>query len=30
MLGSWQTELDHIHIFMVMHETINNNQDFKH
>jgi len=27
MLGSWSTEFVHIHVFMGMHETINNNQE---
>jgi len=27
MLGSWSVEFVHIHVFMGMHETINNNQE---
>jgi len=30
MLGSSQTEFVHIHVFMGMHETINNQEDLKH
>jgi len=26
MLGSWYPEFVHIHVFMGIHETINNNQ----
>ena len=31
MLGSWYPEFVHIHVFMGIHENINNNQeDLKH
>jgi len=31
MLGIWYPEFVHIHVFMGIHETINNNQkDLKH
>jgi len=31
MLGSWYPEFVHIHVFMGIHETINDNQqDLKH
>jgi len=31
MLGSWYSEYVHIHVFMGIHETANNNQeDLKH
>jgi len=30
MLGGWYPEFVHFHVFMGIHETINNNQDLKH
>jgi len=30
MLGSWYPEFVYIHVFMGIHETINNNQDLKY
>jgi len=27
MLGSWYPEFVHIHVFMGIHETINNNEE---
>jgi len=31
MLGSWYPEFVHIHVFMGIHETMNNNlEDLKH
>jgi len=29
MLGSWYPEFVHIHVFMGIHETINNQEDLK-
>jgi len=29
MLGSWYSELVHIHVFVGIHETIKNNEDLK-
>jgi len=30
MLGSWYPEFVHIHVFMGIHETIDNQEDLKH
>jgi len=30
MLGSWNPEFVRIHVFIGIHETINNNQDLKY